>query len=517
MILFEKEKMHRFKRHYLLCSLVLSFVIPLMTFNIVSPQLNKEIVGFLAESNMIEKMPEQIVFLINMLYPESNMDDMVSGQFVFPTSAYVVENNYVARSVDYAFMTKALYIIVATALLLRLCYNIFRLLHRAKKGRCIVCNDKILVLIKDNLVPFSFGRYIYINEDDYNNGVIADEMIRHEQAHVDQKHSLDIVFIELLIAVCWFNPVLYLYRRKIKQNHEFLADEAVLSTDNDIMHYQNILMGIISKNGSTGLASSINYSIIKKRFIMMRKETSQRKARYKKAILLPVLLLAICMFSLHIKSDEYTAIQKAESIDKNISPGEDFIIPGKGVSDELLKEFDDIVVKYLEEDKNYIEADGTVKWKSTDFSEADKRRMYEIYVQMDRIQQTEQLIFLLGPFYGNNLRLDSFVKNRGLNINQWEFAVNAEILFLNGERVDKSELGNYTPDDVVVCINNVLNKEKNITQSALWTKKGYKDYMEQYEEKISLSALFEINPMVIYVIRYVNEKDYPYFVYDIAG
>ena len=326
-VLFEKEKMHRFKRHYLLCSLVFSFAIPLVALNIAVPQLNKDINRLYSEIYMIEKVPEQIVF---------------------PTENYVEDFTPVTWSVDYVFMTKALYMIVVLVLLFRLFRNMYRLLYCVKNSQILTCRGKKIALIKDNLAPYSFINHIFINEEDYKNGLIAEEMIGHELAHIEQKHSLDIIFIELLIALCWFNPVLYLYRKKIKQNHEFLADEAVLKADNNVTRYQNILIGIISKNGSTGLASSLNYSTIKKRFIMMKKETSQRTARYKKVLLAPALLFAICMFSTRTNADEPTATL-TEPFERNKPVIEDIVAPIDENSIAGISHFD------LDENMNRVE------------------------------------------------------------------------------------------------------------------------------------------------------------------
>ena len=189
MVLFERENMHRFKRHYLLCSLVLSFVIPLVALDIAIPLLNKEISNLYTESKTIERIPEQIAFLINRLYTESNMTDLISEPAIVLTETPSENNISTLRHSDYSFIAKVLYVIVMFALLLRLSGNMFRLLYRAKKGQRIVNNDKNLVLIKENLVPFSFGRYIYINKDDYKNGLIAEDMILHrsEERRVGKK------------------------------------------------------------------------------------------------------------------------------------------------------------------------------------------------------------------------------------------------------------------------------------------------------------------------------------------
>ena len=150
-ILFERENMHRFKRHYLLCSLVLSFMIPLVALDIAIPQLNEEINKLYTES----KMDEHIALLISQIYPESNITGLTSEPATLLTET-PAEN--VASSVlfaDYVFIAKALYVIVSFALLLRLSRNLFRLLYVAKRGKRIILNNKKIILIKENLVPFS--------------------------------------------------------------------------------------------------------------------------------------------------------------------------------------------------------------------------------------------------------------------------------------------------------------------------------------------------------------------------
>jgi len=298
MILFERENMNRFKRHYLLCSLVLSFTIPLVSLNIPVPQLNEEINRLYSEINIIDsRMPEQNIFFTD-----------ISDEVTIST----------ALSIDYSFIIKVLYVIVTLVMFFRLLKNFFNLLRCARIGKTLICHGEKIVLTREVLTPYSFGNYIYINEEDYKNGLIAEEMIKHEQAHIKQWHSLDLIFIELIITLFWFNPVLYFYRWKIKQNHEFLADEAVLKEDINVKRYQNILISIISKNGSTGLASSLNYSTIKKRFIMMKKETSKRTAWYRKVLLIPALLFAICMFSTHTIAVETSIILPDLSTDEII-------------------------------------------------------------------------------------------------------------------------------------------------------------------------------------------------------
>ena len=522
--------MHRFKRHYLLCSLCLSFVVPLMVLDIATPQLNEVISRLFTDNKINEQIPEQIFFLIDRISSESDLSGLAStSTTLLPETSNVNDSQSVWFS-DYAFMAKVLYVMVSLALLIRLSRNLFRLFYSAKRGKRTIYNNKKIILIKENFAPFSFGTCIYINENDYNCGLIVDDMIRHEQAHIEQRHSLDIIFIELLITFLWFNPSLYLYRRKIKQNHEFMADEAVLNANNNVTRYQNMLISIISKSGSTGLASSLNYSTIKKRFIMMKKETSQRKARYKKTLLIPAILLAICMFSTHTIANEPPVIltestdenktQEEESIviEKGVSDElfseyqslaivtespmiptvsadetkpqeEEFIVLGKGISDELLKEYQSIVNKYIEKD-----AGEELTWKKTKLSDDESDRLFLLYMQMDIEQRIMQSIHFLGPL--------NIIETSIPNEREWGMAKEAEILLLNGKEASGSELNSYNRNDFFQYI---PNKKEESYQYSFWTKKGREDYLEQYKEKIPLSELMEVKPSASFVVHKYNE------------
>jgi bla regulator protein BlaR1 len=243
-LLLEKENMHRFKRVYLLCSLILSMTIPFVKVQFAIP--------------LVAKVPNSVQIVNKADTSGYELVSVVSN--ANPMMIHKPEHS----PIDYVHWLQVIYASITIILLLRFGRNLASFYFSIKKGQLVINPDMKIVLINKKVPPYSFGNYIYLNKEDYENGHIAEEIIWHEQAHVNQKHSLDIIFIELLIAACWFNPVLYLYRLKIKQNHEFLADETVLKTNKDILAYQNILISIISNNGSAGLASAINYSIIKK-------------------------------------------------------------------------------------------------------------------------------------------------------------------------------------------------------------------------------------------------------------
>ena len=119
----------------------------------------------------------------------------------------------------------------------------------------------------------------------------------HEETHAKQKHSLDILFIEFMQILFWFNPIIYLIKNAIKLNHEFLADQAVINKGIQPSKYQHILLAFSSNATEPQLANAINYSSIKKRFTVMKTKTSKQTFWLRSFILLPLLAFLIYSFS----------------------------------------------------------------------------------------------------------------------------------------------------------------------------------------------------------------------------
>lgn len=262
----EKETMHRFKRFYLLFSLILSIIIPFISI---------EISG---DSSLISKLPFTEV-------------QIIANEIEFTNEQVVALEETKTDTINPLNILFFGYIAISGILLSRFLINIARLIIVIKKNEHAVLGNMKIVLIDTKSVPHSFGGYIFLNKNEYKAGLIEEEVLMHEMTHGRQCHSLDILFIELLLILFWFNPVLYLYKNRIKLNHEFLADEGVISAYNDVPHYQMILIDKISRQNSLSLTSNFNYLLTKKRLTMMTKTTSVRIAMMKRAVILPLFLL----------------------------------------------------------------------------------------------------------------------------------------------------------------------------------------------------------------------------------
>jgi N-acetylmuramoyl-L-alanine amidase len=137
--------------------------------------------------------------------------------------------------------------------------------------------------------------------------------------HVNQKHTLDILFVEFLKSIFWFNPLFYFYKKAIQLNHEFLADEKVVFSHHNVSFYQNLLLQKCSTIQTIYLASNLNYSVTKKRLLMMTKSTSNKIALLKKMAIVPILAGLIYFFCIEIVAQEKVINVKSEGENLKLS------------------------------------------------------------------------------------------------------------------------------------------------------------------------------------------------------
>jgi beta-lactamase regulating signal transducer with metallopeptidase domain len=247
----ENEKMHSFNRIYLLGSLVFGLTIPLQLFSF-NTRISKAINSF--------QLPEMVIN-----NSAQNLNSITNNQTII-------------------YSLFALYLVIVLLLTIRFVVNLYSFHKKTKYNKSQIINNQKVVLVPETILPHSFLNTIFLNEDDVKNNLIDSQLIAHETAHIKQRHSLDIIFIEAIHILFWFNPIFILYKRAIKLNHEFLADEAVINQSESVSHYQNLLLKMASNQSQIALASSINFQITKKRLLMMTKKESRLRAILKTTI-----------------------------------------------------------------------------------------------------------------------------------------------------------------------------------------------------------------------------------------
>ncbi|MGV8096911.1 MAG: M56 family metallopeptidase [Mangrovibacterium sp.] len=187
------------------------------------------------------------------------------------------------------------YILISAILLIRFVFNLWNIIKLINKSSKDLNSYPRIVLSQQKTLPYSFFQYIIVSKTEYEKGQIDYDLIIHEQAHCNQHHSVDILFIEIVKIIFWFNPIIWILKKEMQLNHEYLADSKVLKTQN-LKSYQYILLNLVFRNNSTYLASNFNYSFTKKRLIMMTKNISSTKSMVRKITIVPlVLILAVSL------------------------------------------------------------------------------------------------------------------------------------------------------------------------------------------------------------------------------
>lgn len=197
-----------------------------------------------------------------------------------------------ATSIDWIF-----YIWLAGAILMtfRLLTHVRSYLRIRAQSRLISDDDGVKIFHFDlEMSPFSFGKAIFYNPHLHKPDELQD-MILHEYIHVQQLHSLDVIWSELLCILNWFNPFAWLIRSAIRQNLEYIADQKVLENHPDTKAYQYLLLKA-AVGPEFSLVNQFGYHSLKQRFVMMNKNASPRALLACFLFILPLLAVVVAAF-----------------------------------------------------------------------------------------------------------------------------------------------------------------------------------------------------------------------------
>ena len=231
-VFLENETIHHFKRWFLILSVGLSLTIPLITF---------------------KTYVEASSFVVS----DSFQSEMLSS------------NEGVASHTNFnywKFITWSLYWFGVLVFGMRFIKNLISLLQTIRVNTIEKRYGLSIVLLKSNVVPHTFFRYLFCNQEKYKQGKIPSEVLIHEEAHAKQWHTVDLICLEIIQIMLWFNPLVWIAKSMIRLNHEFLADQAVLSKGVFQENYQKSLLVFSTADSHLSLTHSLNHTFIQKRF-----------------------------------------------------------------------------------------------------------------------------------------------------------------------------------------------------------------------------------------------------------
>lgn len=295
-LVLENESMHHFKRFYLLGALLASIIIPNMVFvEYVDMAQNDAVTTSISDfNNTITPLAEPLTEAAEMEWREILWSIYFLGVLVF------------------AF---------------RFFKNLGQIWLRIRQNPRFKDHFITRVLLAQQLPPHTFFNFVFLNKNQFEAQKIPEDVILHEETHAKQKHSLDILLIELAQVVFWFNPLIYLLKSYIKLNHEFLADREVVNRHRNPSAYQNTLLSYLSHDSfgtyqSTGIANAINYSSIKKRFTVMKTNTSRKSIVWRSLLVLPLTALLLSGFAEKRQIEIDNSADQIIGLERNVSPSD---------------------------------------------------------------------------------------------------------------------------------------------------------------------------------------------------
>ena len=289
-LLLSRETFHRFNRVALLSILLLSCLLPL-----VEVTVEKQ-----TEVHQTMMTLEQWLMLADMMNTAEAMD--LQAEEVTVTWIQVALLVYLAGILFFA---------------LRNGYSLLKLGGLLKSGRKENLSkytgdgEKVTLIVHEHdIAPFSWMKYIVISKKDLDEN--GREILIHELAHIQNRHSWDLLVADICIFFQWFNPASWLLKQELQNIHEYEADETVIEKGVDAKQYQLLLIKKAVGTRLYSMANSFNHSKLKKRITMMLKEKSNPWARLKYLYVLPLAAIAVTAFArpeISEKMEEISAVK----------------------------------------------------------------------------------------------------------------------------------------------------------------------------------------------------------------
>lgn len=223
-----------------------------------------------------------------------------------------------------------IYFIVGASLLMLTLWRILLLVRLIFRHQQEYKDGINFVYLNDNSSPYSFLNYLFLGKY-LKNTSGWEKMLAHESEHIRQKHTVDILILEFMAIVQWFNPFFWLLRRVIKENHEYMADQAVLNKGVAVQQYKKVL--VTQFIGSQfSVANNFNSSLIKSRLKMMTKIKSSKKANFRYLIGILAVAALLVVFACEKKESSAEAFKEETEL-KSAPMGDQLILIDGEVSD----------------------------------------------------------------------------------------------------------------------------------------------------------------------------------------
>ncbi|MCC9065282.1 M56 family metallopeptidase [Flavobacterium piscisymbiosum] len=310
--LLRKETFFTSSRWFLLAGLITSVALPFLVYTKVV---------------WIEPAPVE-VSAANENF--SAVSDLKYTQF--PVSHHIENESF---DINWNYILLAIYIIGFIALIIKFAIDFYSL-NTVLKGKKVQQQaDFKFVDINENIAPFSYFDYIVYNSSMFTPSEL-ENIIEHEKVHSDQNHTVDVLISRVFCVLFWFNPIIWLYKKAILQNLEFIADSEAAKKISDKKAYQYTLLKITTHESCVAITNHFYQSLIKKRIVMLNKNQSKKRNYWKYYAIIPALVAFVLLFQINTIAQEKER-KEVKKVTEKQDPSYVFKIQ-KNTTDQQLKE-----------------------------------------------------------------------------------------------------------------------------------------------------------------------------------
>ena len=254
-------------------------------------------------------------FLLAGLFTSIALPFLVYTKIVWVDPAPIIQNfnytqNYLPQTVEkesfeinWNYVAIAVYAFGFLALIIKFGMDFYSLNSVLKGKKVQQQADFKFIDVNENIAPFSYFDYIVYNSSMYTEAEI-ENIIEHEKVHSDQNHTMDVLISRVFCVLFWFNPIIWLYKKAILQNLEFIADSEAAKKISDKKAYQYTLLKITTHDSCVAITNHFYQSLIKKRIVMLNKNQSKKWNYWKYYAILPALVAFVLLFQIKTVAQE---------------------------------------------------------------------------------------------------------------------------------------------------------------------------------------------------------------------
>ncbi|WP_158858168.1 M56 family metallopeptidase [Lunatibacter salilacus] len=445
-----KESMFRFNRFFLIFALSFSLIVPFiqMPFGVqISENIFSEQTAALPS---VEKERSQTEINAQPVTLDQEENEV---HFQPPT----------VNTLNWNAIVLGIYLLGFIFFSIRFSFQLAQLIRLVRNNPTLKDNECTYVMLTDQTIPYTFLNYLFVEKESFQKNTIEKEILCHELTHIRQKHSWDILLVEFLKIVFWFNPLYLLYKQAVQLNHEFLADEAVNATFREKATYQWLLLNkTTGTQVSLSMSSPFNFSATKSRIIMMGKFSSPLKTNLLKS----VSILIAAFLTVFLSSSQQFESTSFQSTPFQSTPFQSTPFQSSNEFEKLLSEgFKDGDQYELDLNKldlyalreAYLALDENEKFTGTEFPFFDE-------LAFDKMVELQQAY----PEVKTSILYERSPEKKEIKkevFEQWKKTKNISLTIDDIEK-EVSELKNYQPEDFAMFLVRETEKKGFLKKAA---------------------------------------------------